>query len=384
MSSENGVNAFLAPIRLSRSVLGDEEKAAVLKVLDKGFLGMGAEVQAFEQELAAFMGTDRPVHCVNTGTSALHLAVQALGIGPGDEVLVPSITYVASFQAVSATGAKPVACDVRPDTAYLDVDDAARRVTPRTRAIMPVHYGSNVSCIGGVYELARSKGLRVIEDAAHAFGCTVGNSMVGSTGDVVCFSFDGIKNITSGEGGAVVTADAAVARHVATARLLAVENDTERRFAGERSWVFDVTHQGHRHHMSDIMAGIGRAQLKKIDRFGSARRQLAIGYVRELAGVKGLRLFSFDYTTSIPHIFPLRVLGDRRDGLMDHLRANGIQCGLHYWPNHLLSYFRTDYALPVAETLGRELITLPLHPLVSAEDQERVVATLKDYMSRNA
>ena len=371
-------------IRLSRSVLGDEEKAAVMRVLDKGFLGMGAEVQAFEQELAAYMGTDRPVHCVNTGTSALHLAVEALGIGPGDEVLVPSITYVASFQAVSATGATPVACDVRADTAYLDVEDAERRVTPRTRAIMPVHYASNVGGAEDVYSLARSKGLRVVEDAAHAFGCRMGNGLVGSSGDIVCFSFDGIKNITSGEGGAVVTGDPDVAHYVATARLLAVENDTEKRFSGDRSWVFDVLHQGHRHHMSDIMASIGRAQLKKIDQFGSVRRQLATGYQSAFRDVAGLALLDFDYAGSIPHIFPLRVLAGRRDGLMNHLRANDIQCGLHYGPNHLLTYFRSEYPLPVAETMGRELLSLPLHPLVTSDDQRRVVETVREYLGRHA
>ncbi|MGK2226382.1 DegT/DnrJ/EryC1/StrS family aminotransferase [Devosia sp.] len=376
-------NNNASTIRLSRSVLGDEEKNAVMRVLDKGFLGMGSEVQAFEQELATFIGTDRPVHCVNTGTSALHLAVEALGIGPGDEVLVPSITYVASFQAVAATGATAVACDVRSDSVYLDVEDAARRVTPRTRAIMPVHYASNVAGVEDVYHLARAKGLRVIEDAAHAFGCRRGNEMVGSTGDIVCFSFDGIKNITSGEGGAVVTGDADIAQYVATARLLGVENDTQKRFSGERSWVFDVLHQGHRHHMSDIMAAIGRAQLKKIGHFGATRRELATGYAAAFGQVEGLTLFDFDYSSSIPHIFPLRVRNGKRDGLMDHLRASGIQCGLHYGPNHLLSYFKTEYALPTAEKLGRELISLPLHPMVSLDDQQRVVTAVQDYLHRH-
>lgn len=370
-------------IRLSRSVIGEEEKAAVVRVLDRAFLGMGSEVQSFERELAAYLDTDRPVHCVNTGTSALHLAVEALGIGPGDEVLVPSITYVASFQAIAATGATPVACEVRSDTAYIDIDDAAKRVTSRTRAIMPVHYASSVKGVDDVYSLAHSKGLRVIEDAAHAFGCRVGNGLVGASGDIVCFSFDGIKNITSGEGGAVVTGDADVARYVATARLLAVENDTEKRFSGERSWVFDVLHQGHRYHMSDIMAAIGRAQLKKIDQFGEIRRSLARVYQAALADIADLSLLDFDYTSAIPHIFPVRIANGRRDGLMDHLRANQIQCGLHYAPNHLLTYFRTDYALPTAEMLGRELLSLPLHPLVTEQDQQRIVARVKDYLNNH-
>ena len=252
-------------IRLSKSCLSDFEKKAVMSVLDKEHLGMGVEVCKFENILSAFFG--RPSVCVSTGTAALHLALQAIGIGRGDEVLVQSLTYVASFQAISATGATPVACDVDPETLCLDWRDAERRLTSNTKAVMPVHYAGGVGALDEIYAFANYHGLRVVEDAAHAFGTIHNGIRIGGSGDVVCFSFDGIKNITSGEGGCIVTEDENVLGKLRDARLLGVEKDTKKRLLGERSWSFDVTNQGWRYHMSNIMAAIGIEQLKKFESF---------------------------------------------------------------------------------------------------------------------
>lgn len=360
-------------IRLSRSTVGAEEIEALTRVIEDGYLGMSKEVQAFEDELAQFIGNNRHVVCVNTGTSALHLAVQACGIGPGDEVLVPTLTYLASFHAVSATGAKPIACDVNPLTGFLDVEDAKKRITSRTKAIMPVHYASNFDGLSAVYDLAKNNSLRVIEDAAHSFGAKLpdGNH-IGSDGDIVCFSFDSIKNITCGEGGAVITNDVHVANHIRDARLLAVEKDTEKRFSGQRSWDFDCTHQGWRYHMSDIMASIGRAQLKKVDSFVYKRQQLARQYVQFFNDHPIVQTFPFDYTTLAPHIFPIFLRQGSRDDLRAFLAQHNIQTGLHYKLNHTLSFFKTPYDLPQAEKLFSGLLTLPLHPGLTEIDVQRV------------
>ena len=216
-----------ATIRQMRSVVGPEELAALARVIERGYLAMGPEVKAFEEDLAAFFGgEERQVVCVSTGTAALHLALQACGIGPGDEVIVPTFTYIATFQAISATGATPVSCDSRADTAQIDVADAASRITPRTKAIMPVHYAGGMGDLDAVYALAREHGLRVIEDSAQAFGSSYKGTLLGARGDIVCFSFDGVKAITSGEGGAIVTADPQVLERVMDARLLAVQKDS--------------------------------------------------------------------------------------------------------------------------------------------------------------
>ena len=367
-------------IRLSKSSVGDAEAAALAEVIHDGRLGMGASVASFENELAAFIGGARRVVCVNTGTSALHLALQACGISAGDEVLVPTLTYVASFQAISATGATPVACDVRESDCSLDVADAEKRITERTRAIMPVHYASGPGSLDEVYALARRFNLRVIEDAAHAFGCTRNGAPVGSTGDVVCFSFDGIKNITAGEGGAIVTADEAVAQCARDGRLLGVENDTAQRLAGGRSWEFDVHQQGWRYHMSNLCAAIGRVQLGRLrGEFAPKRIQIASLYQELFAEcLPACRVLPLRYGPIVPHIFPLVIENGTRDAVRRALLADGVECGIHYKPNHLLSlYGGGRIPLPAAEALYGKLLTLPLHPELETEDVERVAGIVK-------
>lgn len=366
-------------IRLSRSFVGEAEVEAVAAVLRRGHLGMGEEVLLFEEELRTFLdGTN--VVCVNTGTAALHLALQAIGIGPGDEVLIPSLTYVASFQAVTATGATAVACDVRDRDGLLDIEDARRRVTARTRAVMPVHYASFSGDLPELYAFAREFGLRVVEDAAHAFGCRYEGRRIGSFGDVVCFSFDGIKNITSGEGGAVASSDGALLERVRDARLLGVARDSDHRYRGERSWDFDVVDQGWRYHMSDVMAAIGRVQLRRFDgEFAPKRLALAQLYRRLLSGIDGLRLLANDAEGVVPHIFPIRIGGGRRDGVRATLENAGIQTGIHYKPNHLLTRFGGGMErLPAVEALYAELLTLPLHPQLEGADCERAVAIIRN------
>ena len=373
-------------MRLSRSIVGEAEALAVRRLLlEDGYLGMGSEVRLFEAELAAFLGR-RPEQLisVNSGTAALHLAVQA-ALEPGSEVLLPSLTFVASFQAVSAAGCVPVACEVRADSATIDLRDAEQRLGARTRAIMPVHYASNPFMLDETYAFARKHGLRVIEDAAHAFGCCSKGRRIGSFGDIVCFSFDGIKNITCGEGGCIVTADEQVARRCCDARLLAVQNDTQARYAGTRSWDFDVCDQGYRFHMSNIMAAIGRVQLARLEgEFAPARKRLAAIYRECLAHTPNLRFFSSDPADDIvPHIMPVCIAAGRRDALKATLAAAGIPTGMHYKPGHLLArYGGGQPSLPITEALYDELLSLPLHPGLSEAEVRQVCALLHDELSR--
>ena len=364
-------------IRLSKSCLSETEKQAVIGVLDRELLGIGTEVQQFEKALSGFCG--RPAVCVVNGTAALHLALQGCGIGAGDEVLVPSLTYVASFQAISATGAKPVACDIDPETCILDWRDAERRLTPRTKAVMAVHYTGGVGDLDGISAFARSHGLRLIEDAAHAFGTTYGGKRIGSFGDIACFSFDGIKNITSGEGGCIVTDDAIVLRRVQETRLLGVEKDSEKRYRGERSWKFDVTAQGWRYHMSNIMAAVGLAQLKRFSEFATTRQRLARRYDELLRGHPRIRPLFRDYDTVVPHIYVVRIkdLSDR-EAFRDQLLEHSIQTGVHYMPNHGLTLYRDPAALPlpVTDAVFPELLTLPLHPDVTEQEVESICGQL--------
>ena len=364
-------------IRLSKSCVGEAEKLAVMGVLDREYLGMGAEVQQFEQALTAFFG--RPAVCVVNGTAALQLALQACGVGHGDEVLVQSLTYVASFQAISATGATPIACDVDPFTLTLDWRDAEKRLTPKTKAVMPVHYGGGVGALDEIYAFARRHGLRVIEDAAHAFGTVYQGKRVGGFGDIACFSFDGIKNITSGEGGCIITDDDAILEKVRDARLLGVEKDTNQRYAGERSWDFEVTQQGWRYHMSNIMAAIGIKQLERFGEFCEVRRSLATRYTNSLELIKGLSVLRHNYTEEVPHIYVVMLNKNLdREVIRRKLLEDGIQTGIHYKPAHLLKLYTTtrNYNLPNTESVFGRLMTLPLHADMNLHDVEYVVNKL--------
>lgn len=370
-------------IRLSKSVIGEKESEAVTSILlEDGYLGMGAEVGKFEADIANYLGVSSDtVVCVNTGTSALHLAVEAI-VANGEEVLVPSFTFLSSYQAISAAGAVPISCDVYEDTLSIDLEDAATRITDKTKAIMPVHYASNPANMDKLYEFAKKYNLRVIEDAAHAFGCTHDGKKIGSFGDVVCFSFDGIKNITSGEGGAIVTNDSEVLSIVKDARLLAIEKDSDKRYSGQRSWDFDVKRQGYRYHMSNIFAAIGRVQIRRLDEEFAPKRIELLKLYQQLLENNTKVLFQKHEIGAyiIPHILSIRILDNQRDGLKDELEKQKIPTGIHYKPNHLLTYYKTNYSLPVTEKVYNEILTLPLHPEVKISDVEFICKIINNYL----
>lgn len=375
-----GLGFKMKKIRLSKSSISDIEKQAVLKVLDEEYLGMGKDVMQFEIAIKDYLGTDMQVVCVNTGTSALHLALAALDFNENDEVLVPTITYVASFQAITALKLKPIPCDVDPDTLFIDKDDVKKRITKRTKAIMPVHYASSSSGMESIYEIADEFGLRVIEDAAQGFGCLRGGKKVGSNGDIICFSFDGVKNITCGEGGAILSSDLNFIQKIQDMRLLGVEKDSEKRYSGQRSWDFDVKLQGFRYHMSNIMAVIGLAQLSRIDEFIAKRKELAKLYIDLLGDINEIRCLKFDFDDVVPYIFVIKAKD--RDELRKFLLENDIETGVHYKPNHLLTKFNTGYSLPKSEKIYDEILTLPCHFDLELDDVRFIVNKIRTFYAR--
>lgn len=367
-------------IRLSKSVLSEIEKDAVKKVLDEGYLGMGTNVKIFENNLSVLL--KRNVVTVVNGTAALHLALQSCGIGKDDEVLVQSITYLASFQAISASGANPIPCDINLDTFTIDIEDARKRLTSKTKAIMPVHYGGELGNYKQIYDFAKEYGLRVIEDAAHAFGTVRNNQIVGSFGDIVCFSFDGIKNITSGEGGCIVSDDENVLSYARDARLLGVKNDTEKRFQSKRSWEFEVVNQGWRYHMSDIMAAIGIVQLSRLEEFSIKRRNIAKIYDYKFKQNKFITTLSRNYDEVLPHIYPV-ILSKKiqRKDFQKYLLSKNIQTGIHYQPNHLLKLYKKQNFnfLKNTESIYKNIISLPLHPEITSDDINYIVKVIEEF-----
>jgi perosamine synthetase len=366
-------------IPVQRPFLGAEELHAVERVFGSRWLGLGAFTQEFEQKLQAFLGVAHVV-AVSSGTAALHIALDALDLQPEDEVLVPTLTFVATTQAIVMAGATPVFCDVEATTFNLDVRDAAARVTPRTKAILPVHYGGTSCDMDAVRELAAEARLTVVEDAAHAFGSAYKGRKIGTLGDVTCFSFDPIKNITCGEGGAIATNDRNLAEKAALRRGLGITKDTWSRLATVRPWSYDVAGPGFRYHMSNINAAIGLEQLKRFDAFRERRQALARRYDEALVGIPGLVLREQHLHETCPFFYVVRVMDGRRDALMDHLKKADIMTGVHYIPNHLHRAFASRRTtLPTAERLGQEILTLPLFYEMTDEQVELVIAAIRRF-----
>ncbi len=364
-------------IQISKPSIGQLELARVQEVFESAWLGQGSVVQAFEECIRERIRAPQVV-AVNTGTSALHLALDALGIGEGDEVIVPSLTFCASVQAITALRAKPVFCEISPDTLHLDLADVAARITSRTRVIMPVHYCGNACDMDALIELCRGRGLRLVEDAAHAFGSSWRGRKLGSFGDVTCFSFDPIKNITCGEGGAVCTGDEKLADLVRRKRVLGISRDGWNRRLSTRG-DYEVATQGYRCHMSNINAAIGLAQMGRYDEFLRRKREIVSFYNQRLAGVRGIALLQWNLEEAFPFAYMIRVPGGRREALMDVLKERGVASGVHYPPNHLQPLFRGSTHLPVTEQVGQEILSLPLYCDMTDADVEQVIRSIIEF-----
>lgn len=368
-------------IPLQRPSLGETELAAVAEVLASGWMGMGPKGEAFESRLRELLGGPHVLACA-TGTAALHLALAAIEAGPGAEVIVPSQTFVATVAAVEMAGLRPVFCDVEESGMGMDVDDALGRITPRTCALLPVHYGGSVSAdFERLLDEARRRGVRVVEDAAHAFGSTSRGRRVGSYGDITCFSFDPIKNITCGEGGAVVTRDAAVAERVAHLRNLGIDNAAWRRQGGTSNRPFAVTGPGWRYHLPDTNAAIGLAQLDRLEAFRARKLEICDRYDAAFGGMEELRPLRREAGT-FPFLYVVCVLRGRRDELRVHLKEQGVGSGVHYVPNHLQPHFaRYSVKLPVTERLFDQIVTLPLFCQMSDEQTQCVIGAVQSFFA---
>jgi len=371
-------------------ILGPEEIVAVSAVLKSGWLSMGPQTRRFEEEFSRFLGVPYALAVAN-GTVALHLACLALGLGPGDEVLCPALTFVATTNAVLYTGARPVFVDIGgPENLNMSVADAARKVTPQTRAMMVMHYAGNPCDMDGLVALAREHRLKIIEDAAHAPGGVYYSAGVpwrlGTLGDVGCFSFFANKNMTTGEGGMVVTHDPKVAEKMRLARSHGMSSLTWDRHQGH-SLSYDVTALGYNYRIDEMRATLGLVQLAKLPEANSRRRELTRLYREKLANLPGLTLpFAHEVEASACHLFPLVLPpGTDRAAFMAALADRGIQTSIHYPPVHRFSHYQClwasdfDHGLPQTEKVAPRLVTLPLFPTMTTEQLDRVVAAMQDF-----
>lgn len=349
-------------IPISRPLIEDEEKAAVLAVLESGQLAHGARVEEFEARFAEFVGAAHAV-AVTSGTSSLHLALLAHGIGPGDEVITPAFSFVASADCALFVGARPIFSDIDPMTFTLDPAEIESRVTPRTRAILPVHLFGQTCDLEAIAGIALAHGLPLIQDACQAHGATFQGKPLGAFG-TACFSFYATKNMTTGEGGMIVTNDAGVAER---ARMLR-EHGSRRRYVHERL--------GYNLCMTEFQAAIGLAQLPKLERWNAKRRANAEFLTRGLQGVSGVVPPAVrPGAQHVFHQYTVRV--QHRDQVLPYVIEQGVGAGVYYPApiHHQPSYQRLGYdeTLPESERASREVMSLPVHPSLSQDDLVRVV-----------
>lgn len=344
--------------------------------LDVGWLGMGASTKEFEERIADYLNVDkRYVVATNTGTSALHIALLAAGVKTGDEVITTSFNYVADHQAITATGAEVVMCDIRDDNLGIDCDKAEELITEKTKAIIPLHFAGIPCDIDGVYKLAEKYDLRVVEDCCHAFGSTVDNKKIGGFGDIACFSFDPVKIITSIDGGAVVLNSEEELQYLQRLRLLGVDKDTTERYKNKRAWDYDVLCQGFRYHMTNILASVGISQIKRVDEFIETRRKVCRAYSEAFRELDGVKIPQTDFANVSPFIYSLRVLDGKREDLIDHLQSKNVDVGIHFIPVHKHTFYsearRGD--MSVTDEVVKQVLTLPLHSNMKPEFVERVI-----------
>lgn len=364
----------------TRPTLGEEELRAVRDVLESGWITTGPKAQALEQALAEYVGGEVRMRVFNSGTSALEASLLAAGIGPGDEVIVPAISFVATANVVLRVGGRPVFVDVDLHSRNLDADKVVAALTPRTRAVMPVHFAGLAVDLDPLYALAAERGLLVIEDAAHAIGTTYQGRKIGAMGNPVCFSFHPNKNMTTIEGGAVASSNPGFIKHLERIRFHGIERDA----AGN----LDVAEWGGKMNLPDVGAALGLAQLPRLDGFNQRRRHLAQRYLHRLRENQVLVLPA-DGAGHSWHLFCVCVdhaaLGQTRAAIQATLREQGISTGIHYPAIHVFSlYRRLGYGIgdfPVAERIGEQTLTLPLFPTMADADVDHVCDALLSVVS---
>ncbi|MFJ4676927.1 DegT/DnrJ/EryC1/StrS family aminotransferase [Kitasatospora sp. NPDC088783] len=349
------------------------ELGAIAEVLASGQYGHTAVTETFERQVADFLGV-REVVAVSSGTAALHAALVAAGVGPGQEVLVPSMTFCASVQAVLSAGAEPRFVDIDPATMCTTPDLVQEALTDRTTAVMPVLFGGRAIDLAPVADLLDRRGIAVVEDAAHAFGSHDRDGRpVGAHGHLTCFSFGPIKNLTCGQGGAIVPRSPEEAERLRILRLLGMAESAADRAA---STTYQVTATGFRYPLSALNAAIGTAQLAHFDQTAAVRRALWRTYRDALAGLPGVEVVDVDVERSVPHLCVVTV--PDRDRVWAEMRRDGVGVGVHYPPNHLQPAFaRWARPLPATEHLAGRLLTLPFHQHLTEDDVHRTVTVLR-------
>jgi dTDP-4-amino-4,6-dideoxygalactose transaminase len=376
----------------SRPSISREAIDEVVACLESGWITTGPRVKKFEDDLRAYVSAPH-VLALSSATAGLHLVLAALKLKPGDEVITTPMTFAATLNTIVLAGGKPVLVDAEPGTYNMDVTQIEKAVTRRTRAIMPVHFAGLPVDLDPLYDIARKHNLRVIEDAAHAIGTEYKGKRIGSFGDIQVFSFHPNKNMTTGEGGCVVTRDDSMAEAVSLLRFHGMDREAWNRFGKKGSQHYEIIVPGYKYNMMDIQAALGLHQLKQLDGFIKRRTELALRYREQL---KGWPQWSLPREPLYSHLHAWHLYtplinpdaaGMGRDEFMQGMKERNIGTGLHYRAVHLYPYYREQFGFkrgdfPNAETISDRIVSLPLFPAMTDSDQDRVIAAMDDLFRR--
>ncbi|HOI12518.1 MAG TPA: UDP-4-amino-4,6-dideoxy-N-acetyl-beta-L-altrosamine transaminase [Methanoculleus sp.] len=363
--------------------IDDKDIQSVVEVLKSDWLTTGPTVDLFERELASYAGARHAV-AVNSGTSALDIAVQALALPEGSGIITTPFTFAATSNAILYNGHVPVFADIDPTTRNIHPDEIKKRITPKTRAIIYVDYAGHPCAIDEIREIAREHDLRLIEDACHALGASYKGRKIGTFADMTVFSFHPVKPITTGEGGAVATDDPALNAQLRLLRSHGITRDVGGMFGEGASWGYDMQLLGRNYRMTDIQAALGVSQLRKIDSFIKRRNELAALYTRALSDLAWLDLpRTQEHVTHGWHLYTVLLKGIERNTLFSYLKERGIGANVHYIPTYKFSYYRRYYpqntnAFPSTEDVFNRILTLPLYPGMKDEDVKYVSERLHE------
>ncbi len=380
-------------IPVFRPNYGKEEIEAVSEVLKSGWIGLGPKTEEFEKGFAAYVGIPYAI-AVNSATAALHLALIAANIGKGDEVIIPSLTFVSTAHVALYVGATPIFADIDKDTLCLSPDDVEKKITKRTRCVIPVHYGGHPCDMDRLNKIAKQHNLTIIEDASHACGSSYHSQKIGSISPYTCFSFHAVKNLATGDGGMITVKNKDTAERLRRLRWVGISTNTWERLENisraqkkpykAYGWYYEVRELGFKYHMNDLNAALGLVQLRKLDAANRKRRALALRYTYNLKN-----LLHVTCPTTKPNILSAQhnyvIRCNDRDRLRLFLKERNISSGVHYIPLHVHPFYKKLYPnirLPITETVWKKLLTLPLYPQLSKKQQDYVIGCIKNFYKR--